>query len=112
MGLFSSIGSAISSVGSAIGDTVGSAAGSIGSAAGSWWDTGIKYGTKAFGWLDDATGWIEGNPITATLLSGVVGGVGSYMSAKDLHKAEEALLEKRLREEREAARIEIGRAHV
>lgn len=91
---------------SAAGDVASSAA----SSSDSWWSTGIDYGTKAFGWVDDIAGGIQKYPEASKLLAGVVGGVGTYMSGKEQNEAEADLLEKRFQMEQDAARIVPGQS--
>lgn len=70
-----------------------------------FWDTGVEFGTKAFDWLDDTSGWIEDNANTAKLLAGVIGGAGSYFNAKEQRDFEEKMFER----EQQARQIVPGR---
>jgi len=69
-----------------------------------FWDTGVEYGTKAFDWLDNTTGWIEDNANTAKLLAGVASGVGTYFSAKEQRDHENAMFDR----QQEARQIKPG----
>jgi len=71
------------------------------SASASWWDTGIKYATDAFGWMED-------NPTTTNLLAGVVGGVGQYLMSKEQLAQQERFAREQWERERAARRIKPG----
>lgn len=97
MGLLDGISSALDSgaVESAV--NVGSKAASNSS----WWDTGIKYATDAFGWMED-------HPETTNILAGVAGGVGSYLSNQQQLEQQQQFSEDQWNRERDARRIKPG----
>lgn len=90
------IGTAVDSVS----DVASSAADSV-SSGGSWWDTGLDWATSAFGWMED-------NPVATKMLGGVVGGVGSYLTQRELQDREEKMLKQSWDRERQAQMITPG----
>jgi hypothetical protein len=96
--------SVLDGISSALNSDAVSAAVDVGSQAASsdsWWDTGIKYATSAFDWMEE-------NPTTTNLLAGVAGGVGQYMMGKEQLEQEQRFSREQWERDRAARRIKPG----